>query len=216
MLPINPDCKNREEMLKYLSETATANCEADVEKFLGIFDPVEDRSEMQDIFKENLGYDPITYYDVDKINSILDGILESVGKKKLTILEDHKEDILKRAHEIYEELRVSNLRRALDMAIQEYIPDWKVSKAAIVEPERPEPIEEPDDEADIDATPDGADPIDDDMEVDEEDSDLKYDENDEDEPFDDIDNIDIPELDDNGDDDEVVIEKEEEDEYEEE
>lgn len=215
MLPINPDCKNREEMLKYLSATATADCEADVEKFLGIFDPAEDRSEMQEIFKENLGYDPITYYDIDKINEIMDNLLNSVGKKKQAILEEHKGEIMQRAHEIYEELRESNIRRALDMAIQEFIPDWKVKNPAIPAAIRPEVADDVEEEVDDEEVNSGADPIDDDGEVDEEDTDLKYDD-DEDEPFDDIDNIDIPELDGDRDDDDVMIEKEEEDEYEEE
>ena len=64
------ETKNRTEMLKYLADTATANSEADVEEFLKIFNPAPSRKEMGEIFEANLGFDPITHYDIqDVINA---------------------------------------------------------------------------------------------------------------------------------------------------
>lgn len=190
---------NREAMLKYLTESATADCEADVERFLDVFNPTADRAEMGHIFYEHLGYNPITYYDFQDVLKVLDGLLEKVGKKKASVIQENKDAIVVRAQAIYEENRDENIRVALDMAIQEFIPDWNVRPPKYNHDTRPVVSDE---EEDSDADDLAADLPDDDEGEDDGDDDDSLSLSDEDEDFNDLESPKIPGLDELGADDE--------------
>jgi hypothetical protein len=125
------ESKTRTQILEYLTATATADCEADVDALLQTFNPVEDRAEMGQVFQKALGYNPITYYD---INDVLKAIDQLAEKSELTVasghvMKDNKEAIVQRALEIYDESREFNLKQSLAKALDEFLDDEEAAKA---------------------------------------------------------------------------------------
>lgn len=114
---------NRKAMLEYLSSTATANCEADVESFLKIFNPAPTRTEMGEIFKENLGYNPITHYDMQDVLAAFDEVVNSneISSDGISIIVKKKDEIVEKAMAIFETRRDGYLRECLALAMADYL-----------------------------------------------------------------------------------------------
>lgn len=119
------DMKNREAMLNYLSSTAVANCEADVESFLKIFSPAPTRTEMGEIFEKNLGFNPLTHYDIQDILNAFDEISNDteISTDGARILMKKKDEIVDKAMEIFESRRGSYLAECLYDALGDYMSD---------------------------------------------------------------------------------------------
>lgn len=117
------DTKNRTKMLAYLAQAATADSEADVNDFLRIFTPLPTRDEMGKVFETNLGYNPITHYDMVDVIMILDTIISDMnmdGKVKAQI-EGKKDSIAKAAFNIYQGNRLANIKSAVNLALDEFM-----------------------------------------------------------------------------------------------
>lgn len=115
------ETKNRTEMLKYLSDTATASCEADVEEFLKIFNPAPTRKEMGDIFEENLGFNPITHYDIQDVIKAVDEVLDHVSRDGVELVTKHKDEIVEKAMAVVETRRDDFLKDCLLIALGDYL-----------------------------------------------------------------------------------------------
>lgn len=149
------ETKNRTEMLKYLSDTATASCEADVEEFLKIFNPAPTRKEMGDIFEENLGFNPITHYDIQDVIKAVDEVLDHVSRDGVELVTTHKDEIVEKAMAVVETRRDDFLKDCLLIALGDYLDADDIQVASTVltgSTSRLEdlfPVEDEDDEDDI-------------------------------------------------------------------
>lgn len=126
------ETKNRTEMLKYLSDTATASCEADVEEFLKIFNPAPTRKEMGDIFEENLGFNPITHYDIQDVIKAVDEVLDHVSRDGVELVTKHKDEIVERAMTVVETRRDDFLKDCLLIALGDYLDADDIQVASTV------------------------------------------------------------------------------------
>lgn len=152
----------REKLMAYLTATATADSEEDVEKLLGLFNPVEDRSEMGDIFEETLGYNPITHYDMADIVNAVDSAIEHVSAKSLDLIKGNQDAIAKRALEIYEQHRDLHIKEAVSEALAEFLPaDDAVAARHYLIGGEPEADFEEEEEEDAEETDDIASNLDD-------------------------------------------------------
>lgn len=115
------ETKNRTEMLKYLADTATANSEADVEEFLKIFNPAPSRKEMGEIFEANLGFDPITHYDIQDVIKAVDEVMDHVSRDGMEILVSKKDEIVERTMAVVESRRDDFLKDCLLIALGDYL-----------------------------------------------------------------------------------------------
>lgn len=115
------ETKNRTEMLKYLADTATANSEADVEEFLKIFNPAPSRKEMGEIFEANLGFDPITHYDIQDVIKAVDEVMDHVSRDGMEILVSKKDEIVEKTMAVVESRRDDFLRECLLVALGDYL-----------------------------------------------------------------------------------------------
>ncbi len=126
------ETKNRTEMLKYLSDTATASCEADVEEFLKIFNPAPTRKEMGDIFEENLGFNPITHYDIQDVIKAVDEVLDHVSRDGVELVTKHKDEIVEKAMAVVETRRDDFLKDCLLIALGDYLDADDIQVASTV------------------------------------------------------------------------------------
>lgn len=126
------ETKNRTEMLKYLSDTATASCEADVEEFLKIFNPAPTRKEMGDIFEENLGFNPITHYDIQDVIKAVDEVLDHVSRDGVELVTKHKDEIVEKAMTVVETRRDDFLKDCLLIALGDYLDADDIQVASTV------------------------------------------------------------------------------------
>lgn len=126
------ETKNRTEVLKYLSDTATASCEADVEEFLKIFNPAPTRKEMGDIFEENLGFNPITHYDIQDVIKAVDEVLDHVSRDGVELVTKHKDEIVEKAMAVVETRRDDFLKDCLLIALGDYLDADDIQVASTV------------------------------------------------------------------------------------
>lgn len=124
------ETKNRTEMLKYLADTATANSEADVEEFLKIFNPAPSRKEMGEIFEANLGFDPITHYDIQDVIKAVDEVMDHVSRDGMEILVGKKDEIVEKTMAVVESRRDDFLRECLAIALADYLDSDDLSAAS--------------------------------------------------------------------------------------
>lgn len=115
------ETKNRQAMLAYLADTATANCEADVDAFLQVFTPADTRNEMSQIFQDNLGYDPISLYDMKDIITIVEKALDKVSEKTAQKVEKQMDQLVQEAYAAFDDARTSNLKAAISSVIDHYV-----------------------------------------------------------------------------------------------
>lgn len=118
---IFPEKKNRSEILKILGEVATANTEADLESFLSVFNPVNNRKKMGEIYKENLGYDPITYFDMSDILKLIDKAMACMSSKTAEAVKTNEELIVNETLKILNKDHASRLKSALAHVISPYL-----------------------------------------------------------------------------------------------
>mgnify|MGYP003177126088 FL=1 len=126
------ETKNRTEMLKYLADTATANSETDVEEFLKIFNPAPSRKEMGEIFEANLGFDPITHYDIQDVIKAVDEVMDHVSRDGMEILVSKKDEIVEKTMAVVESRRDDFLRECLLVALGDYLDSDDIQVASTV------------------------------------------------------------------------------------
>lgn len=112
----------REEMMAYLTATATADSESDVQALLRLFNPVNSRAEMGGIYEETLGYNPITHYDIQDVIAVLDDAMDHVSSNSVSIFIKHKDEIVEKAMQIYEEKRLEHIKEAVALAMLDFLP----------------------------------------------------------------------------------------------
>lgn len=108
---------NRSAYMAFLSSSATADCEADLDGLLQLFNPVESRNRMGEIFSDTLGYNPITHYDMQDILTAIDDALQYMSESGKAKVADGRETIAKHAQRVYEDNRLRNINEAVVSAL---------------------------------------------------------------------------------------------------
>ena len=117
------ETKTRAEIIAYLTRTATADSETDVEAFMKVFNPVDDRKEMGKVYQEALGYNPITHYDIKDIIWYIEGAIGRMSKAAAEKVAKSKDSIAKKAAKLYEDRREENLKTAVADVLVNYLTD---------------------------------------------------------------------------------------------
>lgn len=113
----------RDELMAYITATATADSEEDVERLLSIFNPVEDRQEMGKVFDNVLGYNPITHYDMKDIMAVIDDVEIHAGETDFIVVDavmEKRDEIAEEAMKIYEANRSKNIKEAVAKATEKF------------------------------------------------------------------------------------------------
>ena len=144
--------KSREEMLKFLGDTATASSEVDVENFLKIFHPTDDRDQMGKIYEEQLGYNPVAHFDIQDIIKAVDDVLDGarISSDASKIIVAKKDAIVDRAYAIFDSEREMQLRKCLAKAFSYFLDKSDAMAAAFYLTgeyvQRDDPFEEDDED----------------------------------------------------------------------
>lgn len=158
---------NRSAYMAFLTGAATADCEADLDELLRVFNPVSSRDEMGEIFESTLGYNPITHYDMQDILAAIDLALESMSASGKERVESERDRISKRAQIIYEDNRLRHINEAVVSALADVLNSEDANAVSIALTGVSIPILDADDDDDEDGIGAGVD--------DEEDDDLSVD-----------------------------------------
>lgn len=145
--------KSRKEIMEFLTATATANSESDVQaKLLKIFDPVKSRYEMGDVFEDVLGYNPINHYDREDIKELLHMAIEGMETdhpQEAKAIDTHSSIIVDRALDAYDGDRMDTLRLLVAREAQQYVDAMSVySYFGVTDPDGFETDSDDDEEVD--------------------------------------------------------------------
>lgn len=154
---INMECERRKELLNFLTNAATADCEADLDSLIKVFHPSTERMEMGIIYRSVLGYDPITIYDHYDILSLVEQVMAcDITEGAKNIIRESQDNIVEMARSIYEDDRMHNLGAALVKSLKTAgIDDADVDTinytllGSVVGPVVPPDDDEDDDDGDI-------------------------------------------------------------------
>ena len=100
----------------------TANSEEAVDDFLSIMNPEKSsKEELQETFKEVIGYDPTSYFDYGTLKVMLENMKNSneIPRDVIEVLESDEDEIIKEAYEKFDSERNIYLQDALNYAIEE-------------------------------------------------------------------------------------------------
>ena len=181
---------NRSAYMAFLSSAATADCEADLDGLLQIFNPVESRAQMGELFNETLGYNPITHYDMQDILTAIDEALQYVSESGKTRIEAGRTAIAEHAQRVYEDNRLRNINEAVVSALSSVLSADDTNSVSIGLTGAAIPILDSDEDEDEDGLRSVGDSEDDDLSIDDfemevgdrdEDEDLSFDEGEDDE-----------------------------------
>lgn len=111
----------REELMAYLTATATADSEGDVDSLLKLFNPVESRETMGEIFEDTLGYNPITHYDIKDVIKVIDDAIDHVSSAGVKTIVANKTKIVDKAMEIYNARRMEHIQEAVATAMVDFL-----------------------------------------------------------------------------------------------
>ncbi len=125
-------------LLAYLTRTATANSEDDVEELLGLLNPVEDEIEAGRNFEEAIGYNPINYYDRKYANGVLNDILDAcngdligtISDESVQRIRDHKDDIIGRIMDCFPKYKAKTISEMIPEFLVDFIDGDDVDKIA--------------------------------------------------------------------------------------
>ena len=180
----------REAMMAYLTATATADSEGDVDSLLKLFNPVESREDMGEIFEDTLGYNPITHYDIKDVIKVVDDAIDHVSSAGVKTIVANKTKIVDKAMEIYEARRMEHIQEAVATAMVDFLNSDDSAAASFYLTGRIitlDPLADADDEDDEESVSDGLLEDDDDLDDDlgsikglgDDDEDFGFDEDDE-------------------------------------
>jgi len=102
----------------YLQAATCANTEDDVDELLKMMSPTEDREEMGELYEFNLGYNPITHFDEQELNVLLNEMIEEAPTYIKEKIVDAQETIIKDSLEYHSDHLTSYLTQALTYAIE--------------------------------------------------------------------------------------------------
>lgn len=108
--------------------TAFVECITDTseEKVLKLLEPVNDRKEMGEIYKETLGYDPIIYFDEKDIRQKLVDIVNGMSATARSKVQNHYDEIVEATLIGLDETRMENIESVLNAAIRNIVDDDEI------------------------------------------------------------------------------------------
>lgn len=117
----------KSKLLEYVTRTATANDEKDVEVILKLMHPVDDPDEMGETFEDVLGYNPIVYYDEKTIEDLLKTGSESLSEASKEIIREHSSEIISEVLNHYQMKKEKHLAESMVAVIRNFIEDDDVA-----------------------------------------------------------------------------------------
>lgn len=172
---------NRSAYMAFLSGAATADCEADLDNLLQIFNPVESRSQMGEIFRDTLGYNPITHYDMQDIMTAIDDALQYMSESGRMKVNEGRDTIAKYAWRVYEDNRLRNINDAVVSALSSVLSSDDANSVSIGLTGAAIPILEPDEDEEEEGLRSVGSDDDDDLSIEDFENDLSVGDRDEDE-----------------------------------
>lgn len=117
----------KSKLLDYVTRTATANDEKDVEIILKLMHPVDNPDEMGEAFEDVLGYNPIIYYDERAIDDLLKTGSEGLSDASKEIIREHTQEIISEVLNHYQMKKEKHLADSMIAVIRNFIEDDDVA-----------------------------------------------------------------------------------------
>lgn len=105
--------------MEYLKKTISAESEEDLEYLYKALRPSNDREEMSEVYKEVLGYNPLTYFDHSDIEELYNEIVEMAPDSLRDSLIEDRNDIIQTTMDRKEKLHGEYLLSLLMLVIKE-------------------------------------------------------------------------------------------------
>lgn len=112
----------REKYLEFLKKAATADEGSDLDDLFAVFDPEnKTRAQMGETFIDALGYNPITYFDVEELSGALSAVLVDADPAFVSAVKPKRKALIDRAMEIFDVERSATLKFCLAKAGNELL-----------------------------------------------------------------------------------------------